>query len=85
MERTILLLVGIVISLCSFAEDGYRLWLQYDKIGNIKLPKQYKNEITSGYFSAPAPVLSSEKQEFTSALTRLLVNQVIQTSSIVNN
>ena len=46
-NRYLLIFTGILcISFNSFAEDGYNLWLRYDKIKNRELCEQYQRNIT---------------------------------------
>src|SRR5580658_2202036 len=47
----ILLLLGRLSA--SRAEDGYRLWLRYDRIRDSKLLEDYRNTITSLQFNGP--------------------------------
>src|SRR5579863_303567 len=47
----ILLLLGRLSA--SRAEDGYRLWLRYDRIGDPQLLQDYRNAITSFHFNGP--------------------------------
>lgn len=40
--RFILLFVLVLNSFLAYAEDGYRLWLRYDKVDDARLLSQYK-------------------------------------------
>jgi alpha-glucuronidase len=55
-----------------FAEDGYRLWLRYDKIDNPALLIQYKKIIQSVSVKGNSATLNVIKQELKSGLTGLL-------------
>ncbi len=67
------LLFCLIISINSLkAEDGYRLWLKYDKIENDQLRKSYEKKLTNIYFYGTSPVLESAKKELNIGLTRML-------------
>jgi alpha-glucuronidase len=55
-----------------YAEDGYRLWLRYDKIDNATLLQQYRNSITGIQFTASTPTLKIAKEELLNGLEGLL-------------
>ena len=46
-----------------FAEDGYRLWLRYDKIDDPGLLQLYRNQITGVFFAGNSPTLTVAKKE----------------------
>jgi alpha-glucuronidase len=58
------------------AEDGYRLWLRYDKINDPALLQQYRNNIAGVNFSSPSPTLSVAKQELINDLQSLLDKKI---------
>src|SRR3984893_9484530 len=66
------------------AEDGYRLWLRYDRITNKNLLQQYRNKITSIYFSDHSPVLSVAKEELINGLENLLGKKILSGQAIGN-
>jgi alpha-glucuronidase len=45
--KILLSLALSLISFCTFADDGYRLWLKYDKIQNVTLRNNYAKKLTS--------------------------------------
>jgi alpha-glucuronidase len=55
-----------------YAEDGYRLWLRYDKIDNATLLQQYRNSLTGIQFTASTPTLKIAKEELLNGLEGLL-------------
>ncbi len=55
-----------------FAEDGYRLWLRYDKIDNPSLLQQYRNIISGIQFPTSSPTLIVAKKELVDGLEGLL-------------
>jgi alpha-glucuronidase len=64
-----------LFSIC-YADDGYRLWLRYDKISDPPLLSQYKNAIRSFYFFNSSPTISVAKKELSGALKGLLGQEV---------
>src|SRR5438045_2503952 len=66
-------------ALCSgmvFAEDGYRLWLRYDKIDDPGLLQLYRNQITGVFFAGNSPTLTVAKKEMLSGLEGLLGKKI---------
>src|SRR6266487_3259000 len=55
-----------------FGEDGYRLWLRYDKIDNPSLLQQYRNIISGIQFPTSSPTLIVAKKELVDGLEGLL-------------
>lgn len=58
------------------AEDGYRLWLRYDKIADTALLRQYRNQISSVYFKNSSATLSAAKNELLKGLKGLLGKKI---------
>ena len=56
----------------AFADDGYRLWLRYDKISNQMLAEKYKKQIRQLYISGNSLIIEKAKFEFTVAIQGLL-------------
>lgn len=59
-----------------FAEDGYRLWLRYDKIENIPLLTQYKKLIRSVAVAGNSATINAIKDEIKNGLSGLLGTSV---------
>ena len=55
-----------------YAEDGYRLWLRYEKVDNPTLLQQYRNAISAVAFPASTPTLAAAKKELKNGLEGLL-------------
>src|SRR6478752_2204317 len=64
------------------AEDGYRLWLRYDKISDNTLLTSYKSQITNIFSEGKSPILNSAKEELTNALSGLLATKITITQSL---
>lgn len=74
-------IVFILIANMLFAEDGYRLWLRYDKLDNLALLQSYSKQLKSVYIEGSSPTLSTIKDEFTQALNGLLSKQITFTTN----
>jgi len=72
MKNALPILFLIVCIGSSRAEDGYRLWLRYDKIGNSRLLQQYRNSISSIRVDTPGAVLVAAREELLNGLQGLL-------------
>ncbi|HTI07204.1 MAG TPA: alpha-glucuronidase family glycosyl hydrolase [Puia sp.] len=57
---------------CSRGEDGYRLWLRYDRIDNPTLLQQYRDNITCYDIKTTSSLLSTAKEELLTGLQGLL-------------
>lgn len=67
------------------AEDGYRLWLRYDKIDNNILLQQYRNQISSFYFEKSSPTLDAARKEILTGLQGLLDKKIIEAKTSSNS
>ena len=79
---------AICLLLCSsilFGEDGYRLWLRYDKINDNALLQQYIHRIGNVQFITNSPTLSVAKQELFIGLNGLLGKKVTEQNRLTNN
>jgi alpha-glucuronidase len=54
------------------AEDGYRLWLRYDRITDQRLLQQYRQTLASITFPANTPILTTARTELLTGLQGLL-------------
>jgi alpha-glucuronidase len=66
------------------AEDGYRLWLRYDKIENEILRQTYSRQIQYVFLDGSSPILQTAEKELVQGLSGLL-GQLIPTASEVQN
>jgi alpha-glucuronidase len=67
-----LFLLVFFCTIRSHAEDGYRLWLRYDRIGNAGLLQEYRNTISSCQVSDHDPVLKVAGEELITGVQGLL-------------
>lgn len=77
MKKVLLLIYVLFLTILSNAEDGYRLWLRYDKIDDANLLQRYKKDIGAVYFPGDASeTLKAAKKELITGLTGLLGSPV---------
>ena len=85
MIKSFLLVVLITcVSFC-YADDGYRLWLRYDKITDAALLQQYRNQISSIYFEKQSSTLSTAKKELLTGLQGLLDKKIVDAKGSANS
>ena len=66
------------------AEDGYRLWLRYDKVDDDRLLEQYRNAISCIQFSRTSPTFDAAKEELIDGLQGLLDKKIFPQNKIEN-
>jgi alpha-glucuronidase len=77
------LTIAIIAATCSLhAEDGYRLWLRYDKIDNAKLLTEYQEQITTIQINNESATLQVAQQELIKGLQGLLAKKIVNGSII---
>lgn len=64
----VLLIINNVLK----AEDGYRLWLRYDKVSDAALLERYKDRISGIYSEGSSPVITVAVRELQNGLSGLL-------------
>src|SRR4051812_17315800 len=65
-----------------FAEDGYRLWLRYDKISDPAVLTNYRRLISSIVIEGNSSTILAAKKELTDGLQELLDKKISVTTSI---
>jgi len=81
--QRIFISVLFVSGFCNLnAEDGYRLWLRYDKLSDIKMLSQYNKSITGWLIEGKSPTLSVSGRELNDGLGGLLGVQVPSVTSV---
>ena len=70
------LVVSLLLSLTARADDGYRLWLRYDRIADEKLRADYSAALTRIVLATPSgtesPTVAAARDELTTALRGLI-------------
>ncbi len=87
-EAKIITLITLILILTSYihAEDGYKLWLRYNKIGNSKLLGTYNSHIQSIWLTENNETFLVVRKEIELALQGLLgQNPVFSTEKPKNN
>jgi len=84
MKKNILLFIFLLLSFASIAEDGYRLWLRYDKIKNSALLQQYRNLLPAVQFSGSSQTIKLAKTELINGLQGLLGQKISCLTSHIN-
>src|SRR6185312_6328131 len=67
------------------AEDGYRLWLRYDKIANKPLYTKYRASLTQLVFPGNSETLNAAREEITIGLKGLLLLDLPQKDAATAN
>lgn len=74
----------IFLAMLCRAEDGYRLWLRYDKIDDPALLQQYRSEISSILFYGKSATLTAAENELRTGLQGLLDKKITDAFSLIN-
>ncbi|MFT4092468.1 MAG: alpha-glucuronidase family glycosyl hydrolase [Niabella sp.] len=72
MKSLFLIICLLAVNVFVNAEDGYRLWLRYDKINNATLLQQYRRAIAGIQINAASSTLNAAKQELEAGLKGML-------------
>jgi alpha-glucuronidase len=85
--RILLVLLAVILITQSQlkADDGYRLWLRYDRISNPDLLSAYKKSITGFLMEGNSPTLLVAKKELTEGLKGLLGQSIPEIKSLISN
>jgi alpha-glucuronidase len=84
MLRSIYILAILLLTSFSYAEDGYNLWLRYDKIENNSLLQQYRNKISSISLYGKSASLEIVRRELLEGLNGLLDKNIREENKIIN-
>jgi alpha-glucuronidase len=76
MRKLILLLLLLGCTPSLHAEDGYRLWLRYERISDVALLQAYRNSITGIYLPGTSSAIRAAQHELQTALPALLDKKV---------
>ena len=74
-----ILIFSLILSIN--AEDGYRLWLRYDKIANAELLSSYNNSLNGVLFEGDSPTIQAAKKELINGLSGLLGKEITEIES----
>ena len=76
MKKIIIILSCFFLKGTLHAEDGYRLWLRYDRINNTRLLQEYRAIITSTRVEGNTPIIIAAKNELANGLEGLLGKKI---------
>ena len=71
IKKPLLVCFVMIIAATAFADDGYRLWLRYDKILNSSVLNKYKQQIIAPVVLGSSPTINAAKDELRTALQGL--------------
>lgn len=74
-------LLFILVSVFCNAEDGYKLWLRYDRISDNNLLQQYRAQINSVFIPGSSSIVSVIKSELSIALNGMINKKINFASS----
>src|SRR5204863_7992257 len=74
----------LLVSVFCRGEDGYRLWLRYDKVYTNGLLQQYRSRISSFVFYGNSATLNAAKNELKTGLQGLLDKKITESNSAIN-
>jgi alpha-glucuronidase len=77
MKKIWMLFTLLLCATALFAEEGYRLWLRYDKISNQTLLSQYRSVIRSMNIVGSSVTLTAAREELQNGLNGLLDTKII--------
>src|SRR5437763_16495048 len=85
MKRFLLLFIFLYSFFIGKAEDGYRLWLRYDKIKNEPLLQNYISHLKGIKFDGASATLSIAKNELSGGLEGLLGKRIKANTNLENH
>ena len=81
MKKFFLTFICFIIVCFSYAGNGYRLWLRYDKIEDARLLSSYRKQVTAIQFSNTSLSLNVAKEELLKGLKGLLHKNIFDQNS----
>lgn len=78
-------LIILMLPACLKADDGYRLWLKYDKVSNPALLGNYGRAFQSYYLDAKSSTALAIQNELATGLKGLLGKDVKKVNSVSGN
>src|SRR5690606_1483346 len=85
MKKLLLIALAVFMASSMQAEDGYRLWLRYDRITDAGKLKQYNEHLKGYWLTHNSPTIQAIRDELKMALPGLLGSDVPEVSSAKNN
>src|SRR5690606_40733803 len=85
IKKSVLIALMVFMAGSIRAEDGYRLWLRYDQIGDAAKLKQYREYVKGYWLTHSSPTMEAIRFELAMALPGLLGSNVSEVSSANDN
>ncbi len=82
MQKSIIILLLMITAVPVRAEDGYRLWLRYDKIANTALLNQYRQQLKAPAIVGNSATITAARAELKEGLSGLLGTNITTAGSI---
>jgi alpha-glucuronidase len=82
MKKFCFLCIAFLACFYVHSEDGYRLWLRYDKIKEASLLQKYRSQIASINFQGNSPTILVAKKELINGLSGLLDKNIAASNKI---
>ncbi|HUH18438.1 alpha-glucuronidase family glycosyl hydrolase [Albibacterium sp.] len=76
MKALKLIILLTLLNLSAFADNGYRLWLKYDPIGQTKVVDDYRKEISSIYSPKSSETINIAINELKTGLKGLIQKEI---------
>lgn len=78
-------LIYLLVNTGLKAEDGYRLWLRYDRITDSRVLTSYQKSISGWIIEGTSPVLSAAGNELRMGLNGLLASDIQEVKTVGRN
>jgi alpha-glucuronidase len=85
IKKILLFCIFIAITVGAFADDGYRLWLRYDKLPANNITTQYKKHLQQLIISGSSATIQKATEELNNALTGLLGKTPVAVKDLKTN
>lgn len=85
MKKFSVFILFLLLQVTLFAEDGYRLWLRYEKVSDASLLTMYKKAITSVSITGNSSTISAAKNELITGIKGLTGISIYPASSVTQN
>ena len=85
MKKVFLFSYFLFLTAVGYTEDGYLLWLRYNKIDDPVILQQYKSQINSIVINGSSPTLTIARNELLTDLNSLLDKKVVEAKKIEDN
>ena len=84
MALRFFIIISFLSSSLAHAEDGYRLWLRYEKISDPAILKTYSKSLSGLIVEGSSPTLSAAKQELIEGVSSMLGRSFGETGAVSN-